>query len=1275
MAFATSLSPFAVVFDVPDGVMVQSVEALLPHRRQGAAGGSAPTPPLLRKGHTDFVTLDAAASSLVGYRHAPQQPSSSQASGSARPMANSLFFRASRQQFSGLLAQLPAPGRTDADVFDVVVYGEAGEPIEVRDAATTAEMAAAAAFRFKAMPNLRIVSQLASWAYIGHLSADDDDLRWTPLGADELPSAPDSGASTASASAIDHVALAVEQGTAYPLALAFSRLFGFHRFVCGGEDDSIPDEGLCIRQGDQGMRMFTLLHTDDAAFAHHATATKRDHPSDFYLAIVEPLEGRKGQVHDFVVHHGANVQHVALRTDDIVERVDLAASSAAVGLVRAPAAAAERSLAVSASYPQLFDMVVRRSKKGERLSHRDAAIWPSIGTCPMRSLADRPRCHLLCFPLDALTRPLPASAAANPGILAHARVEKNVDLVSDDDVGLLSQMFTQQVHPNAEIFFELIERRNYRGFAPANIGGLFSSKAKGKEIIHVLYVDEMLGAQTMNAWTAETLESGAGVAVDLLHLDCRSEEELVRYLQSTSRRFDVVVSSFVPISERVLAAIPDASRPKLVQAQGIGYNHVDLAACRRRGIAMANNADWCTTEVAEYCLSTIVARCGRLEAMDCRASGIGWQRDPEALGRHSLSAYRLLLVGAGSIGGKLADLAGRLGIQVDVYDVAQPETCVEPLEERLGRADFVSLHVPLNDSTHKLFDQRLLGCMKKGAWLVNTARGGVVDEKALDEAIRSGRIAGATVDVFEHEPLRTEDPLYSNPDVICTPHIAGLTQESQRKACQGVIENIQRLQRGGARACARLILEPPTTAAASDSGSGSSTPDIASSISGSRRSSITPATSDAEGTPDTSAAQGGEAPMKTMRDIFDTVNQMRLRDGIDVANLSAGMVEVEPPKKLLELAAQTMVLSHCDSDGDAVKTSVPWMHMYRERRGDTGLRQAIARIHAEGRYGPKDDGFDEDNVLVCSGVSGAVTSVLSAWKSLHGGGGRRPRVALFVPYYTYHLEIAEGIFGPNGYEPVLIPMRVDAEAGCVLDHAATEQTLATRGADVIIFTNPHNPSGSTLSPSDLAWLETLVRTHRSTWFLSDDIYADMNYTQAASRTKEVHRSIHVAEADNLFVAYGFSKSLAVGSWRVGYLVLSKRMLEVVAKEHDRFYISAPWTQLAVAKYLNREAQDFDRFLEQWNRRLVHNADCLSSALEATLGWRRVAAQGGMYVLLRHNEASDWDAFRTALAIGVAVAPGSLFGMPTGYVRIHLAMQTEVARRMAEKLESQSAVRA
>ena len=258
------------------------------------------------------------------------------------------------------------------------------------------------------------------------------------------------------------------------------------------------------------------------------------------------------------------------------------------------------------------------------------------------------------------------------------------------------------------------------------------------------------------------------------------------------------------LTETIDAAVLDAApRLRVVSNMAVGVDNIDVAACRARGIAVGNTPGVLTEATADLAMTLILAAARRLpEAIaDAKAgrwttwSPTGW------LGRDLLGA-KLGIVGLGQIGGAVARRARAFGMQI-LY------TCRSPRPEaaaRLGArqvdltallavSDIVSLHVPLTEQTRHLIDARALRAMKRSALLINTARGPVVDSEALLEALRSGRIAGAALDVTDPEPLPAGHPMYGVPNLLIAPHIGSATEGTRRRmaelACANLIAGLQ----------------------------------------------------------------------------------------------------------------------------------------------------------------------------------------------------------------------------------------------------------------------------------------------------------------------------------------------------------------------------------------------------------------------------------------------------------------------------------------------------
>ena len=229
------------------------------------------------------------------------------------------------------------------------------------------------------------------------------------------------------------------------------------------------------------------------------------------------------------------------------------------------------------------------------------------------------------------------------------------------------------------------------------------------------------------------------------------------------------------ITTTVDDAYLDRAGPQLevVANYGVGVNNVDLDAARRRGIVIANTPDVLTRTTAELAIAVTLALLRRVVEGDrfIRARST-WSFSLEFMLGEGLDGKTLGIVGPGRIGRETARLAEAFGAQA-VFAGRE-----DPLEELLASADVVSLHCPLTPQTHHLIDERALATMKSSAVLVNTARGPIVDERALVEALTRGVIAGAALDVFEFEPEISEE-LLALDQVVLTPHIGSGTRETR----------------------------------------------------------------------------------------------------------------------------------------------------------------------------------------------------------------------------------------------------------------------------------------------------------------------------------------------------------------------------------------------------------------------------------------------------------------------------------------------------------------
>jgi D-3-phosphoglycerate dehydrogenase len=258
----------------------------------------------------------------------------------------------------------------------------------------------------------------------------------------------------------------------------------------------------------------------------------------------------------------------------------------------------------------------------------------------------------------------------------------------------------------------------------------------------------------------------------------------------------VNIRAHARISDRVLAACP---KLRLISVWGTGTDHIDLAACRARGVTVTNTPGVNAHAVAEHTMALMFAVMRRIPAMDTGVRAGQWPRATLV----QLEGKTLGIVGLGAIGRRVAAVAAPFGMRIvastfapDGGRAAAVGARHETIDELLRESDVVSLHLRLSAQTANCIDRSRLASMKPTAYLINTARAGLVDRAALIDALRDGRIAGAGLDVFHEEPIAQGDPLLSLPNVVLTPHNAGTTREVIELGLGLAVDNVERFLQG-----------------------------------------------------------------------------------------------------------------------------------------------------------------------------------------------------------------------------------------------------------------------------------------------------------------------------------------------------------------------------------------------------------------------------------------------------------------------------------------------
>ncbi len=282
---------------------------------------------------------------------------------------------------------------------------------------------------------------------------------------------------------------------------------------------------------------------------------------------------------------------------------------------------------------------------------------------------------------------------------------------------------------------------------------------------------------------------------------------------SRARDASIVLTNKTVLDGATLAALP---RLRYVGVLATGYNVVDLTAARERGVVVTNVPDYSTRSVAQLTLALLLELALQVGRHAAGARAGRWARSPDFCYWESplieLDGRVLGLVGLGRIGREVARLASAFGMSVLAHTPHPPPQTAEnvrftDLDSLFARSDAVSLHCPLTPRTRHLVDARRLALMKPTAFLINTARGPLVDEPALTAALNSGRLAGAAVDVLSTEPPAPDNPLLSAANCLVTPHLGWATRAARERLMQIAVDNVRAFLSGHPR---NVVNPPPS---------------------------------------------------------------------------------------------------------------------------------------------------------------------------------------------------------------------------------------------------------------------------------------------------------------------------------------------------------------------------------------------------------------------------------------------------------------------------------
>lgn len=278
---------------------------------------------------------------------------------------------------------------------------------------------------------------------------------------------------------------------------------------------------------------------------------------------------------------------------------------------------------------------------------------------------------------------------------------------------------------------------------------------------------------------------------EVVYINEPTREELF----ATARGCDAIIVNKVIIDRAFLDACPSI---KYVGVFATGYNVVDTALCRERGVTVCNVPDYSTNAVAQHVFALILSIYCRIPDYVASVAAGDWTKSRTFCyfpwRTYEIAGKTIGILGYGNIGKAVAKIAAAFGMNVVISTRTKPENCpykVLSFEEMLAVSDIVTLHCPLNAATEKIINGHSISLMKDGATLINTARGGLVDEEALRAALESGKLSAAGVDVISEEPMKPDNPLLGAKNCLITPHIAWVPLETRRRLLKIAAENLK----------------------------------------------------------------------------------------------------------------------------------------------------------------------------------------------------------------------------------------------------------------------------------------------------------------------------------------------------------------------------------------------------------------------------------------------------------------------------------------------------
>ena len=279
------------------------------------------------------------------------------------------------------------------------------------------------------------------------------------------------------------------------------------------------------------------------------------------------------------------------------------------------------------------------------------------------------------------------------------------------------------------------------------------------------------------------------LGIELTFAQCKTEDEVIEACKDA----DALINQYAPITRKVIGKL---EKCKVISRYGVGFNTIDVDAATEKGIIVGNVTDYCFDEVSNHAMALILSSARKVTQLNNAVKSGNWDFKV-AVPIYRLKERTLGLVGLGNIPQAVAKKAQAFDLKVIAYDpfvseelAASKNVELVSLDELCERSDYISVHVPLNQHTEKMISYDQFDRMKKEAFIINTARGPIIDEKALIQALQQGKIAGAGLDVLQTEPVEVDNPLLKMDNVIINPHSAFYSVEAEMELKRKTAENV-----------------------------------------------------------------------------------------------------------------------------------------------------------------------------------------------------------------------------------------------------------------------------------------------------------------------------------------------------------------------------------------------------------------------------------------------------------------------------------------------------